>query len=227
MIKRLFISLILSVAFLSAVVGQNQENTNTFQSAHSRKDSVSLNNSKGWALTYSPSALINSFIGVQFGVEKCLAPNKFLELESAYIFKQAGNAELYKYGYRVKLGYKMRSKNNFLLSGTLYLRNTIHQHREEVIIANQFIQELEFRKTKTLIGPAIGLGYSDYITERIGIEASLLGGLGIYLVKVNGLPVNATEAWTGWFLGYTNPGRYYYPIVGVSFKLKYKLGGKD
>jgi len=222
MIIRIALGLLFSGLVLT-LSAQNSRTEEIQDTSIKSEEPVSYNNSEGWALTYSPSALFNLFRGVQFGIEKCIAPNKFIELEAAYIPKQSGNVELFKSGYRVKLGLKQRTKSNFLLSGTLYLRKSFHQHREEVTVLNQFIQELEYRKTKTLIGPTLGLGYSKYFSERLGLEMSLIGGLGFYKVEIFDLPETAREAWTGWFSGYRDEGMYYYLIAGGSFKLKYKL----
>jgi len=109
-------------------------------------------------LDIKTSALLNNFISIQMGIERTLDYNKFVEFEAAYIPKQLGSAELYKSDYRLKLGYKYRYDHNFLVSLTLYIRKTFHQHIEIVIRQNMFNQELEFRKTKTMIGPALGLG---------------------------------------------------------------------
>jgi len=190
-------------------------------------------NYNGWAITYSPSALVNLFSAVQFGVERQIDINQYVELEAAYIPKLAGDSELYKTGYRIKLGYKKswkkhkRRRNVFknrLFTTTLYFRKSFHQHRENVIRQGDFIQEIEYSKTKTLIGPAFGFGTTKSLGDRLGLEASFLIGPGLYLVRVYDFPDDAERLTIPFFEGFSQERNYLYPIAGFTFKLKYRIG---
>jgi len=60
-----------------------------------------------WSITFSPSAFVNEFSGIQFGLEKRFNERWATELEFAYIFPQVispTDDEVQKEGYRAKLG---------------------------------------------------------------------------------------------------------------------------
>ncbi len=177
----------------------------------------------GWGITYSPSAIANVFTGVQFGVEKLLDTNQFLEFEAAYLLKTRGGSELYKSGYRFKLGYKFIKEQNVLISTVIYFRKTFHQHKEEVIRQSEFIEEIEYSKTKTLIGPTMGIGRSSYLSKRLSLENSIIFGPGFYKVRVYNFPDDAEQIRERLFQGYSDEGNYSYPIIGFSLKLVYRL----
>ena len=212
----LYTMLLLSLSGYAQVVSEPD-----FYSSKNNRENLHFN---GWALTYSPSAFLNNFPGIQFGVEKSISQNNFLEFEAAYLYKIRGTTELSKTGYRFKLGYKLVSRENFLFSTVLYFRKTFHQHREEVLRQDEFLQEIEYRKTKTLIGPTIGIGRTNDLADRLHLETSLLFGPGLYKVRVYDYPEDAEEIREGFFGGYRNEGNYYYPIIGFSLKLVYRLG---
>ena len=218
---RLKITLVYATLLLCLSAAAQMEEGQTASSSNDTAEHVKYS---GWALTYSPSALINIYTGVQFGVERSLESNKFLELEAAYLLKNGGGSELYRSGYRFKLGYKVITEQDVLLSTVLYFRKTFHQHREEVIRQSEFIEEIEYRKTKTLIGPTMGVGHSSYFSNRLNLQTSILFGPGIYKVKVYDYPEDAEQIRLLLFQGYSDEGNYFYPILGFSIKLIYRLG---
>jgi len=181
----------------------------------------------GWNITFSPSAFVNTFSGIQFGLERDFSNNSFLELEFAHIPKQSSNIELYKAGKRVKLGYKKYLGNNVIMAFTLFYRKTEHEfEKQEVLRHGAFYQEIDYYKTKTLIGPTFGYGYLWPIgTSRFSFEMIFNYGIGFYAVRNFDFPTDAEDFSEGRFLsnGYHAEGNYAYFILGTSLKLKYNL----
>lgn len=177
-----------------------------------------------WNLTYSPSALANTFSGLQFGVERYFSDVGGLELEGAYIFPTAGTHELSKSGIRGKLGFKMKTNSRLIFLLTIYYRRTVHEHDEQVARFDfSYFERMKFQKTKTLLGPTFGLGTVQPVNDRLTFEGGMNVGFGNYRVKSIGLPDDAEEVDFNWF-GYQDAGSYGYLILGLSIKLKYRLG---
>jgi len=186
------------------------------------------------AITYSPSAIVNVFSGIQFGVEKNIGFNnkktfeRFLEFEAAYIPRQdqfipEGRSEKYKEGFRFKLAYKVVNKANLVFLTTIYVRSSFHTHIGDVIREGGYLENMKYRKSKTLIGPTFGLGYSEYFNSRWGIEMAANAGFGMYMVRFHDFPEDGIERWQP-IWGYNNDRNYLYLILGLSIKVKYRLG---
>lgn len=209
----------LSILFL--IVGLSNGSSQTSQ------DSISY----GWNITFSPSAFVNTFSGIQFGLERDFKNNSLLELEAAYIPKQTSSRELYKNGHRIKLGYKKYLGKNLVIAGTLYYRRTRHEFvKEEVLRHGAFFQEIDYHKTKTLIGPTIGYGYFWPLgSSRFGLELIFNFGIGFYAVRNFDYPADAEDFSEGrlYTNGYHAEDNYAYTIYGTSVKLKYSITRKS
>ena len=83
-----------------------------------------------------------------------------------------------------------------------------------------YTEEIEYKQTKTLIGPALGFTYT---TDRKGINfeygASL--GLGNYKVVNEGIPEDAEEDEFNFFNFYNRDGNYAFLIISAHFKLRF------
>jgi len=170
-------------------------------------------NGKEWSVTYSPSALVNTMPGIQFGIEKKLNSKSAFELEYARIFDG---------GFRTAIDGSARKKKRMFLV-TFYYRHTDHVYDRWVFrFDNPYQEKLEYRKTKRMIGPAVGWGTARTISGPLKFETSLSIGAGRYDVKIHDLPEDAREEEIFFDL-YSNPGTYLYPIIGFSFKLKYEI----
>lgn len=184
---------------------------------------------ESWYITYSPSAFLNAFPAVQFGFEKVISDRRTIELEVAKMLNLPPSTEddfdtTIESGYRLKLGYKRRKNTSRLLLLTLYLRHTTADINDWVTRADDAYEErINYRKTKTLIGPTFGFGKIYNTRGILKVEFAANMGLGIYQVK-DDLPPDAREP-DRLFAVYQNPGDYLYPIIGVSLKLK--MGRKE
>ena len=177
-----------------------------------------------WNLTYSPSALVNTFVGIQFGVERYFSGAGGVELEGAYIVPTLGTYALSKSGFRAKLGFKLKTRTSLVTLFTFYYRRTVHDHDDRVARFDfAYFERYSFKKTKTLFGPTFGLGTVQSFSDRLSFEGGVNIGLGRYVVRNIGLPEDAEEVEFNFF-GYQDPGSYIYPIIGLSLKLKYRLG---
>jgi len=188
-------------------------------------------------ITYSPSALLNLFPGIQFGIEKFIAQDQTLELEVARLipisfettparedFRLEDNSRLEnKDGLRVKLGYKKYITPKLIILGTVYYRKTYHDFEEWAFIEQgNFEQLIDYNSTKTLLGPTIGFGFSNGIKGSFYFETAVNIGLGAYTVERN--DVNEDVIPRSIFGDLYHPsGNYAYPIIGLSFKIKYGL----
>lgn len=194
-----------------------------------QQDSVYNNN---LLITYSPSALLNIFPGIQFGIEKFIANDITLELEVARLipisternFRANGLSRFeMKSGYRVKLGFKKFIKSRLLILGTIYYRNTDHNFEEWVFREQGRFEELiNYNSTKRLIGPTVGFGFTNKIKNSFYYETAVNIGLGSYKVTQTGVPEDVIME-DEIFTTYRNPGDYLFPIIGLSFKIKYGL----
>lgn len=187
-----------------------------------------------WSITFSPSAFLNEFAGIQFGVEKRFSQKWATELEYAYIFPQGPGAlfgddtspEIKKKGFRLKLGIKKRAGKNFHLLLTLYLRKTLHDHSDTFSrFGGQFEQILDYQVTKTLIGPALGFVWDKPLGQKFGFELGGSSGIGNYNRKSTELPadVESLIIGEGFVPGFSNNGDDLYPILAFHMKLKFRL----
>jgi len=183
-------------------------------------------------VTFSPSAFINFFPGVQFGIEQFVADDKTIEFEFARLLRINQEANTNgnqlprleeKNGFRMKLGFKKFISRRAIFLATLYYRNTKHDFEEWVFRdGGSFEQLINYKTTKSLLGPTVGLGLSNKLKNSFYIETAINLGLGLYQVRQSELPDGVFL--DGRFLeGYHRTGEYAYPILGLSLKFKYGL----
>ncbi len=208
--------LIICTALSSALFSQRNKSMN--------KDTLS-----DWCITFSPSALVNEFSGLQFGVEKRLSPRWLTELEIAYIFPQdisSNVEELSKEGYRVKLGFKRQRYKNLHFLWNFYFRRTQHNYRSTFNrFGGLFRQIIDYSGTKTLIGPTFGCAWDLPFGKRFRVELGASTGFGIYIRSQEDLPIDTDEFFFGggdWF-SFSNSGEDLYPILALHAKFKMKV----
>lgn len=183
-------------------------------------------------VTFSPSAFLNLFPGVQVGLERFIAEDKTIEFEFARLLSTNQQTNLRgnqsprletKNGIRIKLGYKKFISSRGIFLATLYYRDTKHDFNEWVFRdEGRFEQLIDYSSTKRLLGPTLGLGLSNKLKNSFYIETAINAGLGLYQVRLSEIP-------EGVFLNeqtfelYHRTGDNLYPIIGFSLKLKYGI----
>ena len=184
-------------------------------------------------ITFSPSAFINLAPGVQLGIEKYISHDMTIELEGARLLtttftsnnsrgNDAPRMEV-KNGTRIKLGFKKYFSERGIFLATLYFRKTNHDFEEWIFQEEQnFSQLINYKSTKTLIGPTIGIGLSSILRNSFHLETAINIGLGTYEVRQSEVPEGITPE-VIWGNIYHSTGDYVYPIIGLSLKFKYCL----
>jgi len=183
-------------------------------------------------ITFSPSAFLNVFPGIQFGIEKFIGAEETIEFEVARLLtvdfesseRQNENTRFEtKNGVRFKFGYKKFLSTRGIFLATLYYRKTNHDFEEWVFIdQGRFEQLINYSSTKRLLGPTIGFGLTNKLKNSFYIETAVNLGIGSYEVQQTGVP-DGVILNDRIFEGYHRSGDYYYPIIGLSLKIKYGL----
>lgn len=208
----------------------------SFSLSAQRKSRVLKDSIPNWSITFSPSALLNQFSGIQFGIEKRFSNRWAAELEYAYIFPQDipglffdNNDELQKSGFRGKLGVKRRRHKGLHFLFTLYLRRTVHDMRTNFSrFDGAFNEVIDYQTTKTLIGPAFGISWELPFGKRIIFDLGGSTGFGNYRVRRSELPSDAVEfndlfADEDFGGGFNGDGDNLYPILALHVKIKFRL----
>lgn len=180
-----------------------------------------LDSTKSFRFSVSPSAFINVYPGLQVGVEKKVFSRDYLELEVAYLFPVKNNSDFRTSGYRIKAGYKVQNLVPDLRTTFIFFYRQTSGDRVEDFsrFDDLFFQQVDFRKTKSLIGFTVGLlkelEYDDW-QMQFGFSA----GPGRYIVADKDVPVESEQiSGIPVFSVYELEGTYFFPIISVQWKL--------
>lgn len=172
--------------------------------------------------SFSPSAIVNIYPGIQVGLDKRISALSFLELEGAYLPPVRDNQNDIRDGYRIKLGFKKYAseKKDHMLSVILFHRKTLSDRSEEFSrFDDAYFQRYDFTKTKTLYG--LTLGYLRALELfNTPFQIGLSVGPGLYIISDGDtIPEDAVQ-WTGvpLFSIYERERRAFYPVTSVQAK---------
>ncbi len=200
--------------------------------AQSDKEQLTMWDYKDYiSVTVSPSAIFNTFPGIQVGVERKIH-DYLLEFEFAYISSELFGSVRSRTGYRNKLSLKYifqtdpdpnrpRGSLNFI---------AFHRYTSTVIKEDHFLgtffRQFSYDREQRVIGLAAGISSHTRIFNRFDFELGIAGGPGLINVHNNDdeLPPNSfTEASDDRFAVYNQDGLYFYPILSFQLKLKYLI----
>jgi len=176
---------------------------------------------KRYRFTVSPSAFVNTYPGLQLGVERRMFSEDYLELEIAYLFPVKNNFDYRTSGYRLKAGYKVQNLIPDLRTTFIFFFRKTQADRLEDFsrFDGLFFQQIPFVKSKTLVGFTIGL-LKEIQMGKVNMQFGASGGPGRYLVRDQGIPENS-EQFSGIpiFDLYEREGNYFFPIISVQWKI--------
>ncbi len=187
---------------------------------------------RNWGITWSYSALLNEYPGLQFGIEKRLGKHTMLQSELAYLYQI--DTDFYPHafkGFRFKNGIKyMKMEHQGYLNtrwyvvANLFIRYTSENKTEDLRrLDGAYFERLSYTRTRFLIGPAVGFGTEQYSLDRFIIQTGFSFGYGYMKVVADGLPDDANPGRTRVFEEYDRTGNHLYPIFSLSAKIIFAL----
>ncbi len=186
-----------------------------------------LDPSKKWSLTFSPSAFVNEFPGIQFGIERKI--KRFaIEIEGAYLTDKLSDTRMFTNGYRVKLGIKYSLYNALNINLIGFYRQTYHDESETFsMFSGAYFQEIAFQREKRMIGPTLGCTYKKNLWKNLSIEVGGSTGLGSIKVTQADIPEFAEQITSLndalFFNEFNEPGTFRYLILSGQAKIKYNF----
>ncbi len=187
---------------------------------------------RDWGITWSYSALLNEYPGLQFGIEKRLGKYTMLQSDLAYLYQI--DTEFYPHdfqGFRIKNGIKYMNMEHqgylnirWYVVANLLIRYTSENKTEDLRrLDGAFFQRLSYTRSRFLIGPAIGFGTEQYSLDRFIIQTGFSFGYGYMKVVADGLPDDANPGRTRVFQEHDRTGNHLYPIFSLSTKIIFAL----
>ncbi len=200
--------------------------------AQSEKEELTMWDHEDYiSVTVSPSAIFNTFPGIQVGVERKIN-DYLLELEFAYISSELFGGVMPRTGYRNKLSLKYilhndpdpnkpRSSLNFI---------AFHRFTNTIITEDHFLgsffRQFTYDRGQRVFGLAAGISSHTRVFNRFDFEIGFAGGPGLIRVQNNDeeIPANSfADASDDRFAIYRDDGVYFYPILSFQLKLKYLI----
>ena len=180
-----------------------------------------LDSGKNFRFSVSPSAFINVYPGLQVGVEKKVFGKDFVELEVAYLFPVKNNLDFRTSGYRLKAGYKVQNLVPDLRTTFIFFYRQTSADRIEDFsrFDDLFFQQIDFRKTKRLLGFTVGL-LKELEYDGWQMQFGFSAGPGRYTVTDKDVPVQSEQvSGIPVFSVYELEGTYFFPIISIQWKL--------
>jgi hypothetical protein len=188
--------------------------------AYSQNDSLVYNR---LTLGFTPSALFNSYSGIQFNLDARLTKKFKTTFETGYIFNSLYSDKAS--GYRIKFGIEFmvyQHKKAAFIMGINKILRTVNEERSNIVNhPENYTEKILFDRHKVLHGVQLSFGEIYKISDKI--RYSFMLGIGLGNLDVADSKEFPRENRDFLNFGYSFPGNYFYPVFSSNIKFMYSI----